>query len=43
MKAIIMGCGRVGEQVSRFLAEEGHEVVVIDCDPACPGTPWPSL
>jgi trk system potassium uptake protein TrkA len=34
MKAIIMGCGRVGEQVSRFLAEEGHEVVVIDCDPA---------
>jgi trk system potassium uptake protein TrkA len=29
-----MGCGRVGEQVSRFLADEGHEVTVIDYDPA---------
>ncbi len=30
MKVIIMGCGRVGEQVSHLLDEEGYEVVVID-------------
>ncbi|MCL5996501.1 MAG: TrkA family potassium uptake protein, partial [Chloroflexi bacterium] len=30
MKAIIMGCGRVGEQVSRILDAEGHTVTVID-------------
>ena len=30
MKAIIMGCGRVGEQVSRILDAEGHAVTVID-------------
>ena len=34
MKVIIMGCGRVGEQVSRLMVDEGHEVVVIDNDPA---------
>lgn len=34
MKIIVMGCGRVGEQVSRFMAEDGHQVVVIDRDPA---------
>ena len=33
MKVIIMGCGRVGEQVSRFLADENHDVTVIDYDP----------
>jgi trk system potassium uptake protein TrkA len=33
MKVIIMGCGRVGEQVARLMAVEGHEVVVIDNDP----------
>jgi trk system potassium uptake protein len=32
MKVIIMGCGRVGEQVSQLMAEEGHDVVVIDYD-----------
>ncbi|MCU0487418.1 MAG: NAD-binding protein [Anaerolineales bacterium] len=32
MKVIIMGCGRVGEQVSVLMSEEGHEVVVIDQD-----------
>ncbi len=32
MKVIIMGCGRVGEQVARLMSQEGHEVVVIDCD-----------
>ena len=34
MRVIIMGCGRVGEQVSRLLAEEGHAVTVIDYDAA---------
>ena len=32
MKVIIMGCGRVGEQVSLLMASEGHDVVVIDYD-----------
>ncbi|OGO10841.1 MAG: potassium transporter TrkA [Chloroflexi bacterium RBG_13_66_10] len=32
MRVIIMGCGRVGEQVSRRLDEKGHQVVVIDAD-----------
>lgn len=31
MRVIIMGCGRVGEQVALLMADEGHEVVVIDC------------
>jgi trk system potassium uptake protein TrkA len=30
MRAIIMGCGRVGEQVGRILDAEGHDVTVID-------------
>ena len=32
MKTIIMGCGRVGAQVSRLMSKEGHDVTVIDCD-----------
>jgi trk system potassium uptake protein TrkA len=32
MKIIIMGCGRVGEQLARLMAAEGHQVVVIDND-----------
>ena len=32
MKVIIMGCGRVGEQVARLMDAEGHAVTVIDCD-----------
>lgn len=32
MKIIIMGCGRVGEEVSRLMAREGHDVAVIDFD-----------
>ncbi|MBI3359657.1 MAG: TrkA family potassium uptake protein [Chloroflexi bacterium] len=32
MKIIVMGCGRVGEAVSRLLASEGHDVAVIDYD-----------
>jgi trk system potassium uptake protein TrkA len=34
MRIIIMGCGRVGEQVSRLMAGEGHAVTVIDYDAA---------
>jgi trk system potassium uptake protein TrkA len=34
MNIIIMGCGRVGEQLSRILAGDGHQVAVIDSDPA---------
>lgn len=33
MKVIVMGCGRVGEQVCRFLDAEGHNVTVIDSNP----------
>jgi trk/ktr system potassium uptake protein len=32
MKIIIMGCGRVGSQVSLLLAKHGHAVTVIDHD-----------
>lgn len=32
MKVIIMGCGRVGSQVSMLMSEAGHDVVVIDHD-----------
>jgi trk system potassium uptake protein TrkA len=32
MKAIIMGCGRVGEQVARLLAKESHDITIIDYD-----------
>ena len=30
MKVIVMGCGRVGEQISQLMAGEGHAVAVID-------------
>jgi len=30
MKIIVMGCGRVGSQVSLLLSSRGHEVTVID-------------
>ena len=33
MKVIIMGCGRVGEQLSLLLLDEGHQITVIDYDP----------
>jgi trk system potassium uptake protein TrkA len=32
MKVIIIGCGRVGEQLARLLVDEGHQVSVIDYD-----------
>jgi len=30
MRVIVMGCGRVDEQISRLMAAEGHAVAVID-------------
>lgn len=33
MKVIIMGCGRVGEQLARLMVNEGHDVIIIDPDP----------
>jgi trk system potassium uptake protein TrkA len=30
MKVIVMGCGRVGSQISNLLAQRGHRVTVID-------------
>jgi trk system potassium uptake protein len=32
MRIIVMGCGRVGSQVSQLLVSHGHEVTVIDHD-----------
>jgi trk/ktr system potassium uptake protein len=32
MKVIVMGCGRLGSQVSLILDQEGHDVTVIDHD-----------
>jgi trk system potassium uptake protein TrkA len=32
MKAVIMGCGRVGAQLTDMLDAEGHEVTVLDID-----------
>jgi len=34
MKVIVMGCGRVGEQVSLLMQQDGHHVTVIDSDAA---------
>ncbi len=34
MRVIIMGCGRVGEQLARLMSDQGHTVAVIDYDPA---------
>jgi trk system potassium uptake protein TrkA len=32
MKVIVMGCGRIGSQVSILFDEQGHDVTVIDHD-----------
>jgi len=34
MKVIIMGCGRVGEELCRIMLDDRHEVAVIDYDQA---------
>jgi trk/ktr system potassium uptake protein len=33
MRAIVLGCGRLGSRVANMLDSEGHHVVVIDRDP----------
>jgi trk system potassium uptake protein TrkA len=34
MKVVIMGCGRVGARVASILDHNGHDVTVIDTNPA---------
>jgi trk system potassium uptake protein len=33
MKLLIVGCGRVGSSIAREMADDGHDVAVIDEDP----------
>ena len=33
MRAIVVGCGRVGSLLTRLLEQDGHQVVVVDRDP----------
>jgi trk system potassium uptake protein TrkA len=37
VKVIIMGCGRVGAELAVMLEQDGHEVTVLDSDPAAFG------
>ena len=37
MRIIIMGCGRVGAELAVMLEQDGHEVTVLDSDPAAFG------
>jgi trk system potassium uptake protein len=32
MHIIVIGCGKVGSRLARILAEEGHDVVIVDSD-----------
>lgn len=32
MRVIVMGCGRIGEQLSKLMLDGGHSIVVIDQD-----------
>ncbi len=34
MRIIIVGCGKVGELLTSYIAKEGHDVVVVDTDQA---------
>jgi trk system potassium uptake protein TrkA len=34
VKVIIMGCGRVGAELAVMLEQDGHEVTVLDSEPA---------
>jgi len=33
MKLIVLGCGRAGSYLANYLAEQGHEITVIDQNP----------
>jgi trk system potassium uptake protein len=37
VRIIIMGCGRVGAELAVMLEQDGHEVTVLDSDPAAFG------
>ena len=43
MKVIVMGCGRIGSQVSLLLSDQGHEVIVIDHDANSEGRLGPNF
>jgi trk system potassium uptake protein TrkA len=43
MKAIVMGCGRIGSQVSKLLDAQGHQVTVIDHDSNADGRLGPKF
>jgi trk system potassium uptake protein TrkA len=43
MKAIVMGCGRIGSQVSKLLDAQGHDVTVIDHDANADGRLGPAF
>lgn len=34
MRVIIMGCGRVGAQLAELLSRDGHDVTIMDINPA---------
>ncbi|MEO9151012.1 MAG: NAD-binding protein, partial [Lapillicoccus sp.] len=34
MHFVIMGCGRVGSTLAKSLSKRGHDVAVIDVEPA---------
>lgn len=34
MRIIVVGCGKVGQSIVRSLSREGHDIAVIDVDPA---------
>ena len=34
MKVVIMGCGRVGAMLATFLDDDGHDVTMLDINPA---------
>jgi trk system potassium uptake protein TrkA len=43
MKVIVMGCGRIGSQVSQLLSEQGHAVTIIDHDSNSKGRLGPNF
>jgi len=38
MKVVILGCGKMGQELTRSLVKEGHDVTVIDHDESVVGT-----
>lgn len=43
MKVIVMGCGRIGSQVSMLMSDQGHDVTVIDHDNNASGRLGPNF